>query len=615
MRFAIVFALGFLYLLLHVRAFENFLDEGFNFNSMLRILHGEVPYRDFFTLLFPGNFYFGAVLLSIFGVKITVLHVYSAVMGALFPALVFFMLERFTRRIVVAAGGWLFALSLGLNLQPLQTSYSWSAMTWGAISMLSLVFYVEQKSRKWAYAAGVFLFLSLFFKQTIGLYFGGAYLVLVLFYARCKWLTRADIWAFSVRMLTGVAVPLAIWLGVIAAQGSLHDMWLDTFVIPLTDFQNVRLPPPSIEELQGLFRHFDVGQLFPYLFYLETCVLAAAVILLVVDLIRRRRVDMWFVTSLLFAMAAYLHNFERASFLKVRTVLPLVVVVLFLMLWRGWNSGRKGWRGLVGCIAVVLVFFAGTAVDLGEKRMATYTTPLPLAEDVRVQAETAAKYKQLVQAVERVVPVGERIFVYPMNPSLYALLDCPNPTRYDLIIPANYTRDGIREIERDLEEKQVKYLIFDENFDFDGRKFLQYEQELDQYIHERYRIEAWIDDRKMILVRRDLSPFPPAKGSIDSPQEAEKVHSKVRISGWLLDGDGVDKLTVLIDGKAIGETQYGELREDVFVAFPQYENHKSGYSYLLDTAGIANGPHTLAVQEVSKKGRVTELNKQVIVQN
>jgi beta-N-acetylglucosaminidase len=108
----------------------------------------------------------------------------------------------------------------------------------------------------------------------------------------------------------------------------------------------------------------------------------------------------------------------------------------------------------------------------------------------------------------------------------------------------------------------------------------------------------------------------PAKGYIDFPSSGASIKGDTSISGWFLDGSGVSKIEVLIDGNAIGQAQYGSGRSDVQSAYPDYQNTNSGYQYTIDTRKITNGSHTLTVRETGNNGMTTTLSGQTVyVQN
>ncbi|NHM30023.1 Ig-like domain-containing protein [Neobacillus terrae] len=108
----------------------------------------------------------------------------------------------------------------------------------------------------------------------------------------------------------------------------------------------------------------------------------------------------------------------------------------------------------------------------------------------------------------------------------------------------------------------------------------------------------------------------PSKGYMDAPAAGSTIKGDIKVSGWYLDGSDVSKIEVLVDGKIIGQAQYGSTRLDAQKAFPEYQNANSGYQFTLKTTNISNGQHIISVRETSKKGTVSNLTgKNVSVQN
>ncbi|MBM7654748.1 Ig-like domain-containing protein [Neobacillus cucumis] len=108
-----------------------------------------------------------------------------------------------------------------------------------------------------------------------------------------------------------------------------------------------------------------------------------------------------------------------------------------------------------------------------------------------------------------------------------------------------------------------------------------------------------------------LSP----KGYIETPAPNATLKGVNVVKGWFLDGSGVSKVEVLVDGKLSGQAQYGLSRTDVAKVFPAYKNANAGYQYSLNTANLSNGQHTLTVRETGKTGVKTELKGVFNVQN
>ncbi|MDD3223929.1 MAG: Ig-like domain-containing protein [Clostridium sp.] len=102
---------------------------------------------------------------------------------------------------------------------------------------------------------------------------------------------------------------------------------------------------------------------------------------------------------------------------------------------------------------------------------------------------------------------------------------------------------------------------------------------------------------------------------VDTPQNSSNVASlnnQLTVSGWSLDGYGVQKVQVYLDGNYKGNATSGTTRPDVNKIYPQYVNSSSsGYNYNLDISSISDGVHTITVKSVGNDGQVQSQNVNV----
>jgi beta-N-acetylglucosaminidase len=102
------------------------------------------------------------------------------------------------------------------------------------------------------------------------------------------------------------------------------------------------------------------------------------------------------------------------------------------------------------------------------------------------------------------------------------------------------------------------------------------------------------------------------KGYIDIPANNASLSGISNVQGWFLDGSGVSKVEILIDGTSVGSVQYGDPRPDVAAAMPDYQNANSGFHFALNTATLTNGKHSLTVKETGNNGGTLVLPTQTV---
>lgn len=93
---------------------------------------------------------------------------------------------------------------------------------------------------------------------------------------------------------------------------------------------------------------------------------------------------------------------------------------------------------------------------------------------------------------------------------------------------------------------------------------------------------------------------------IDSPKTGTKVEDKLQVGGWALNDSGIKEIKAYIDGKSVTTLKYGSKREDVYKAFPEYDNKNSGYIGEISMNNISEGDHTLKIEALGNDGSKAE---------
>ncbi len=97
---------------------------------------------------------------------------------------------------------------------------------------------------------------------------------------------------------------------------------------------------------------------------------------------------------------------------------------------------------------------------------------------------------------------------------------------------------------------------------------------------------------------------------------AGTVTGTTKVSGWVLDGSGVTKVEILVDGVVVGEAVYGDVRTDVAAKYPDYNNESAGFHYSMDTTAFTDGEHVVNIRVTGGNGGRTVLPPQkIIVEN
>ena len=237
-------------------------DEGLIAYNAQLILQGAVPYRDFWTVYAPGQFYLVALLFSVFGKQLIVLRLYDIAVRAGLAVLVYVLISRVASH-RAALAGWILAL-LFLALVNVFGYPIYPALLCALVAGACLF---HGRGTAWgAFAAGVAASLAALLRQDVGLYLAAALLLQLLVFERgsTRIAEAASAQSFHPASTQGLHPASAPWrllflvLGALPLAGGVGLFLLakmpaaplidQLFRFPLTVFPQVRgIPLPAAE--------------------------------------------------------------------------------------------------------------------------------------------------------------------------------------------------------------------------------------------------------------------------------------------------------------------------------------------------------------------------------
>ena len=228
-------------------------DEGLVLFGAVRVLHGDVPYRDFYANYGPAQFYVLAGLFKVFGPSILVGRVWDLVIKAMSVALAYGILRPLGGQGIALIGSaftliWLAAL--GFHGYPI-----FPCLLLALLSVYCVLpTYLGSQSRRPLILAGACIGAMSLFRPDMGLMGALAHVAaLILFHLRIRrdgalpvsWLVRS-ISAVVVGVLV-ISVPM--WLIVLAAASG-REVVRDLVLIQMRSYPRMRsLPFPSLPAL------------------------------------------------------------------------------------------------------------------------------------------------------------------------------------------------------------------------------------------------------------------------------------------------------------------------------------------------------------------------------
>jgi hypothetical protein len=499
---AIVLAFATWYWLRYFNRSTNLLDEGSTAAQALRVVNGELIYRDFFTVVTPGSYYTVAWLFQLFGEQLMVLRWAVLVTGVILAGLTLMVARRIC--------AWPFAVAAAL----MTTVWGWFlgapnyySLEAAVFSLAALACYLHAPTTRTTVAAGVLTGVTAMVKQNVGAYTFAGLLFSIwaswLFDRQHNWRHRAKA---SARFIGGVAIPVVptlLWLVGSGAGPYLYESWV---YYPLAKYpERFSRPFPDFFPLV-IDDSFDFWtKLVIYLPAVAVPFALVAIVVLARRLQRSQDLQAKREGHAVLAITAVgtltlLQAFPRADVTHILFgMAPTFVLFAYLCscTWRGLR--RMPGPRLPIATAALIVTLLPLLVFLRKGYLRTNWEYQNYFAAVRTERATgivtASLEAQRIDVVtgyirEHTAP-DDYVFVVPWASGFNFLTDRRNPTRTDFMLfedPESYPCLLAR-----LDERPPKYVIYGYTWDVDDQRFRDYAAPVDQYIRSRYTIEFTTD--------------------------------------------------------------------------------------------------------------------------
>ena len=253
------------------------LDDGLYYYEAIRILHGEVIYRDFFEFVTPGVFFFIAGIFRLCGHQILVVRDVLFILLSVEVWMIYWLARRVLRRRIVAF------------LPPLLYILTAKCQTWWAIdhhalsNTLALVCAVllvrhAETPRLWrVFLIGLAAGTAVCITQHLGLALIGVAFFWVLIWRPAR--PGVSVYPSVIGLVSGIAVPLGACLVYLAVNGALRDAYACTVSWVLSSYRVYHAVPyyndgrlqmlhdlaglPSLSSFRQVLFHLVSGYLPP----------------------------------------------------------------------------------------------------------------------------------------------------------------------------------------------------------------------------------------------------------------------------------------------------------------------------------------------------------------
>jgi hypothetical protein len=472
---AIVVLAALRYWLWYFHRNANLLDEGSTAAQALRVLNGELIYRDFFTVVTPASYYTVAALFEWFGPSLMVLR-WAALVTGLGILLITLLIARRVMAWPFAAAAALMTTVWGWFLVT-PNFYSLEAALFALIALWCYLRYLDERRLRWIVLAGVLAGLAALTKQNVGVYAAAAIVVSI-------WISRVDAARATMRFAAGVALPVVPALLFLIAAGAgpyLYESWV---YYPLAKYPGrFALPYPSFFEPlttdHGVFE-----QWVRYVIYLPVLVYPVAAVLIA----RAREHQRELTAIAVMGVLLLLQSWPRADVPHILFGLQPTFILLGYLLHRASRG-----PALTAVMLVPMVALLWNGYRRTEWEYANYVAGLRTdrARGVATLPIDAQRIDLVTEYIRGNTAPDDSIFVVPWAAGFYFLTDRANATRTDFMLfedPEAYPCLLAR-----LEERRPKYVIYGYTWDVDNRRFRDYAAPIDAYIRSRYAVEDDVD--------------------------------------------------------------------------------------------------------------------------
>ncbi len=419
-------------------------DEGIYLDGGLRVLHGQLPYKDFFSLTGPGTFALMAASLRVFGTTLAAGRMPVVWDIAILTACIFWLGSKLSNQMTAAFASFTFLAFVTLGETAVVANHRWDSSAWAVLAATLIIAVSEHaavdsnRSSAISFAAGIAAGIAAWCTPPVALAVVALAACLVAYRA-----TRGLVAAYA----GGVAVALAAGLFWIVSTGALPAM-LNSLVWSASNYSGAnRVWYGSVTGGYANLLHggplVDTASTIVLLLFLTlpaTLPFLSAIWLW-------KRPSMTVVTLLVTGFALILSTYPRWDLNHLTWVSAPFYALAPALIAR--FKFRKA-------VAVIVLIAAGSCVMVSIQQRFRDTTRVTSVGTVHGRP---ADLDVLTTIHARVKP-SDSLFVFPYRPLLYFITGAHNPTRYSFMQPGMFSDQDEAEALNELRAHPPRWVFY-----------------------------------------------------------------------------------------------------------------------------------------------------------
>ncbi|MCX7735646.1 MAG: glycosyltransferase family 39 protein [Candidatus Kapabacteria bacterium] len=464
----IIFSCLFIYLVSGFNYDYKIYDEGIAVYGANRVAEGEVPYRDFWSIYPPGQYYLLSLIFKFFG--------FELISERIFSILIFFLTSIILYRIsfnltkssisIISPVVYIFFISYS-------TMYGTAMGTSILLAVTSFYLFhkwLSTRKLKFLIFSGFFSGLTSIFRLDIGTYaFFSNLLILIIYNTQQKLSIKIWIKNLLFLVLAFILVFIPVYLTLIITSG-FNNVFEQLIIFPskiFTDYRSLPFPNPfdvfSIDaSITTKLNILWTGKVFylPLLIYVIT--------IIITYIKNQEKINIEKLTTIHLVIAGLLFYLQASIRSDIEHLLPTLFISSILIVYLIYKFGKNIWIKTIFAILTLFLISVPIYKKFEQNTQKLVLLKIPRLNGILVDQVKAYELNSIYNFFKENVHYNEKIFVgnskhdliYINDVMMYFLLNHPAGTKYHELSPGQATTKNVQlEIIRDLQKNKVKYVI------------------------------------------------------------------------------------------------------------------------------------------------------------